>query len=192
MFIHHWKKEIFTIPNLLSFFRILLIPVYMTIYLNASGPWDYVLSGSILAVSCITDMIDGQIARKFNMVSTLGKILDPVADKLTQFTLTLCLSVKHPVLRYLLVLFVIKEGFQCIAGLYHLFNHRILSGALPAGKICTTVLFTSLTGLILFPDLSERIVTIIAIIDTVFLFYAFLHYVFAFFGEHAAIERFDD
>ena len=105
-------------------------------------------------VSCITDMIDGQIARKFNMISTLGKILDPVADKLTQFTLTLCLSVKHPVLRYLLVLFVIKEGFQCIAGLYHLFNRRMLPGALPAGKICTTVLFCSLTGLIFFPDLS--------------------------------------
>lgn len=192
MFIHHWKKEIFTIPNLLSFFRIVLIPVYMSIYLNASGSWDYFIAGSILAVSCITDMIDGQIARRFNMISTLGKILDPVADKLTQFTLTLCLSVKYPVLHYLLVLFVIKEGFQCFVGLYYLYNRKILPGALPAGKICTTVLFLSLIALVLFPELDKRIVTIIAIGDTIFLVYAFLNYFFAYFGKNAAIEPLDN
>ena len=93
MFIHNWKREVFTIPNILSMFRIALIPAYIVIYLNAEQPVEYFLAGSILAVSCLTDMIDGKIARKFNMISTVGKILDPIADKLTQFTLTLCLSV---------------------------------------------------------------------------------------------------
>lgn len=192
MFIHRWKKEIFTIPNLLSFFRITLIPVYMTIYLNASISRDYLLAGTLLGLSCITDTIDGQIARRFNMISTLGKILDPVADKLTQFALILCLSVKHPVLHYLLVLFVIKEGFQCTVGLFHLFNRKMLPGALLAGKICTTVLFLSLISLVLLPDLNERIVTIIAVTDTVFLFYAFLHYIFAYFGRNTVLESLDD
>ena len=89
MIINDWKKEIFTIPNLLSFFRLILIPVYMTIYLHASKPSDYILAGSILAISCLTDMFDGKIARKFNMITTFGKFLDPLADKLTQFSLLL-------------------------------------------------------------------------------------------------------
>ena len=58
----NWKKEILTIPNLLSVFRLALIPVYITIYLNAVEPCDYYLAAGILALSCSTDMIDGYIA----------------------------------------------------------------------------------------------------------------------------------
>lgn len=94
MFMKDWKKEVFTIPNLLSLIRLILIPIYVVIYLNASQLREYFLAAAILAVSCLTDMIDGKIARHFNMISTLGKILDPIADKATQFTLTLCLSIK--------------------------------------------------------------------------------------------------
>ena len=94
MYIKDWKKEIFTIPNLLSLFRLVLIPVYITIYLNAKEAMDYYLAGGILAVSCLTDMIDGKIARHFNMITSFGKFLDPVADKATQFTLILCLALK--------------------------------------------------------------------------------------------------
>lgn len=83
MFIKDWKKDVFTIPNLLSLFRLVLIPVYVAIYLNAQELWEYFLAAAILAVSCLTDMIDGKIARHYNMISTLGKILDPIADKAT-------------------------------------------------------------------------------------------------------------
>ena len=106
MYIKDWKRELFSIPNLLSFFRLVLIPVYAYIYLNATQTYQYFIAGSIMAVSCLTDMIDGKIARHFNMITTLGKILDPVADKVTQFTLTLCLSLKYPVLLPVLSLFV--------------------------------------------------------------------------------------
>ena len=82
MFIKDWKKDLFTIPNMLSLFRLLLIPVYIVIYLNAQTDVDYYIAGGILAVSCLTDMIDGQIARRFNQVSDFGKFLDPLADKL--------------------------------------------------------------------------------------------------------------
>lgn len=192
MFIHNWKREVFTIPNMLSMFRIALIPVYIVIYLNAEQTSEYFLAGSILAVSCLTDMIDGKIARRFNMISTVGKILDPIADKLTQFTLTLCLSVKYPVLRYVLLLFVIKEGFQGIVGLVHLFNRKMLPGALPAGKVCTTVLFISLTVLVFFPEMKQEFVDLIAIIDTIFLAHAFIHYIFAYFGKNTKVQSLDN
>ena len=122
MFIKNWKKEIFTIPNFMSLFRLALIPVYAYLYLTATERYQFTLAGLILAVSCLTDMIDGKIARKYNMITTLGKILDPLADKLTQLTLTICLSMKYPILYPVLVLFVLKELFQLVLGV--LFLHR--------------------------------------------------------------------
>lgn len=188
MKIKDWKKEIFTIPNLLSLFRLVLIPVYVRLYLTAVEPREYLLAGSILAVSCLTDLVDGKIARKFNMISTVGKILDPVADKLTQFALTLCLSLKYPVLQPVLALFVVKELFQGVVGLVHLCKGKMSPGALMAGKICTTVLFVSLTALVLFPNLDHRIVSGIALLDGCFLVISFVNYVLAYFGKNAKVQ----
>ena len=188
MYIKDWKRELFSIPNLLSFFRLVLIPVYAYIYLNATQTYQYFIAGSIMAVSCLTDMIDGKIARHFNMITTLGKILDPVADKVTQFTLTLCLSLKYPVLLPVLSLFVVKEGFQLIAGLFFWRKGRMLPGALMAGKVCTTVLFISLIALVLFPNMNPAAVNPIALVDSVFLFISFINYILAYFGRNKKIQ----
>jgi len=189
MFIRSWKKDVFTIPNILSMFRLCLIPVYVTIYLEAEEIQDYFLAGSILAVSCLTDLIDGKIARHFNMISTLGKFLDPLADKLTQFSLMICLSISHPVLQFVIVLFFIKEVFQLVVAITHYRKGKMLPGALMAGKICTTVLFISLILLVLMPGLSEPIVNTIALLDAGFLLYAFVRYVAAYFGANPKTEN---
>lgn len=192
MFIKDWKKEVFTIPNLLSLFRLALIPIYVVIYLNAEAAWEYFLAAGILAVSCLTDMIDGKIARHFNMISTVGKILDPIADKATQFTLTLCLSIKYPVLRWVLVLFVIKEGFQAIAGFVNLRKGKMLPGTLFAGKVCTTVLFISLILLVLIPKMPSDVVDVIALIDVVFMGISLVNYILAYFGKHTKVQNLDN
>lgn len=189
MFKSNWKQEIFSIPNLLSFFRLALIPVYITTYMNATQWYDYAVSGGILAVSCLTDMVDGKIARKYNMITTLGKILDPIADKATQFALTVCLSIEYPVLRLVLILFVTKEMFQGIVGLLFLRKGMMLSGAIFAGKVCTTVLFTSLILMVLLPGLPEPVITAIAAVDSVFLLISFISYVFAYFGRNQRLEE---
>ena len=176
MFIKNWKKDILTIPKLLSLFRLLLIPVYVVIYLNATTLREHFLAASILAVSCLTDMIDGKIARHFNMISTVGKILDPLADKATQFTLILCLAMKHPILWYLVGLFVVKESFQLIAGGINLRKGKMLKGALLSGKICTTVLFLSLIILVMLPGLDEMIIDLIVFIDIGFMIVSFGDY----------------
>lgn len=192
MFIKDWKKEIFTIPNLLSLFRLVLIPVYVAIYLNAQGTADYYLAAGILTVSCLTDLIDGKIARHFNMISSLGKILDPVADKATQFTLIMCLTVKYNVLRYLVGLFVLKEGFQLIAGGLRLRKKKMLKGALISGKVCTTVLFVSLILMVMLPGLSEKVVNIIALVDAVFMLIAFVEYIAAYFFMDSKFQALDE
>ena len=186
------KKEIFTIPNLLSLFRLILIPVYMSIYLNASGTRDYLIAGIILAISCLTDMIDGKIARKFNMISTLGKILDPLADKLTQFALLLCLAIRHSVLWTVFSLFVLKELFQLVAGILSLKRGLILKGALISGKVCTTVLFISLVAMVIFPQMSSVTVNVIAMIDGVFLMVAFADYFITYLGKKSRFQPLED
>ncbi len=191
MLIKNWKKEIFTIPNLLSLFRLLLIPVYINIYLNAENPGDYYKAGLILAASCTTDMIDGKIARHFNMITTVGKVLDPLADKLTQLAVTICLSLRYEVLRPVLILFLVKEIFQLVAAVMNLRKGKVLDGALMVGKVCTTVLFISLILLVLFPNIPTDVVNGIAIIDCSFLAVTFMDYVRAFFGKNAKVHDID-
>ena len=184
----NWKKEILTIPNLLSLFRLLLIPVYMTIYLNAAKPTDYYLAAAILAASCLTDLVDGFIARRFNMISNVGKLLDPIADKLTQFTLIVSLAFRYTVLRYLIALFVVKESFQLFAVGVNLRKKKMLDGALITGKICTTVLFTSLIAMVLIPTLKESTVGVIAAVDAIFMLIAFGDYIRAYYGKEPKVK----
>ena len=179
-----WRRDILTIPNLLSLFRLGLIPVYVRMYLNAREPVQYYTAGAILAVSCLTDAVDGKIARHFHMISTLGIILDPLADKITQFALTLCLSFRYPALNPVLILFIVKEMFQLILGAVNLSRGRMLPGALMTGKVCTTVLFVTLTCLVLFPDIHDRAVEMIALTDAFFLLLSFASYIFAYLGRN--------
>ena len=183
----NWKKEICTIPNLLSLFRLILIPVYLNLYFTAQTGRDYTISAVVLAVSFLTDLIDGKIARKFNMVSHVGKVLDPLADKLTQLSLLICLSVRRVILRYLLAVFLVKEFWQFGAMLAAMKRGKALNGALMSGKLSTTVLFTGLGLMFLFPNLSERTVNGISCICLSFLLYAFWDYVLAYFGKHKKI-----
>ncbi len=192
MIVKDWKKDLFTIPNLLSLFRLVLIPVYVYIYLNASAPEDYFIAGGILAVSCLTDLIDGKIARHFNMISTTGKILDPLADKITQFTLIVCLAIEYPPILALAGLFVVKELFQLIAGFMIMRKGKILKGALLSGKICTTVLFVSLIILVLMPNIGTKAVYIITAVDSVFLLISFFSYARLYYTHGAMIEPMED
>ncbi|MBR5021930.1 MAG: CDP-alcohol phosphatidyltransferase family protein [Oscillospiraceae bacterium] len=194
MFIKDWKKDICSIPNLLSLLRLILIPVYISIYLNAREATDYYLAAGILAVSCLTDMIDGKIARHFNMITSLGKVLDPLADKLTQFTLILCLALKveNTLLWYLIGLFVLKESFQLIAGSLRLRKGIMLKGALLSGKICTTILFVSLILMVMMPDMPLKTINFITIIDALFLLVAFAHYVVAYYCMDSKFQAVED
>lgn len=186
--IKDWKKEICTIPNLLSLIRLVLIPVYMYVFLNATESIHYVIAGMILAVSCLTDLIDGKLARKLNQISHVGKLLDPVADKLTQLALIVCLSVHRKPLRALLVLFVIKEMFQLIAMVVNLRKGKALDGALMSGKISTTVLFVSLILMVMMPNMRAITTDIITVICFVVLVIAFVDYIRAYFGSNKKVQ----
>lgn len=113
-------KNVWTIPNLLSFIRILLIPVFAVLFVKGKLIWAVV----VLALSGLSDLFDGKIARRFNQVSELGKVLDPVADKLTQGTIAILLfwrffNVENHTLKlfaWVFLLFIVKELVMLIGG----------------------------------------------------------------------------
>lgn len=141
-------KEIFSIPNLMSYLRILLIPVFCYLYVTAKTEQDIWIAAAVVLFSSLTDLLDGFVARHFNMITELGKVLDPVADKLTHAALALCLTYRYPLMWALVILMALKEGYMAFMGLHFLKKGKMLDGAMWFGKICTTVLFVGM--LILF------------------------------------------
>ena len=133
------KKEILTIPNLLSAFRLLLVPVIAWLY---CGREDYHLTALALLVSGATDIVDGFIARRFDMVSDLGKVLDPVADKLTQTAMLACLLTRFEAMWGLLAVLVGKEAVMAAMGLFVIRRTREVYSARWHGKLATCVIYT--------------------------------------------------
>ena len=135
----NYKDKILTIPNLLSLFRLCLIPVMIWLYTVQE---NYGLTTLVLLLSGITDVVDGIIARKYNMVSDFGKAFDPVADKLTQVAVMFCLVTRFPWMILPLVLLVIKELFTGITSLLTIRKTGKVEGAVWHGKITTVLLYT--------------------------------------------------
>ena len=146
------KENILTIPNLLSLIRILLIPFIIWLYCAQKA---YLRTIIVIALSGFTDIIDGKIARKFNMVSDVGKVLDPVADKLTQATLVICLIARYPWMWALLALFAVKECLMLLWGYLTLKSTDTINGAKWYGKLSTVVLYAVMMILILFVDIPQ-------------------------------------
>lgn len=162
-----YENKIITIPNLLSMLRILLLPVFVYFYLNAIHNSSFPIAATvILAISALTDLIDGKVARKFNMISRLGKILDPIADKLTHITIAFCLCWQFPKMIYILALLVVKELCMMFMALYGTFrkNKKIWDSAQWYGKVCTTLVFIIFIALVLFPNMPQTTTIILMII----------------------------
>ena len=155
-------KELFTgcltIPNLLSVIRIALIPVFGVLYYNGNIMWAVI----VLFLSGLTDFFDGKIARKFNQISALGKVLDPVADKMTQITIAIVLYLQFrgssdetiKAFSWVFLIFLAKEALMVIGGgLMIAFGLRPGAAEMP-GKVATFVFYAVMIIIIAFgPDI---------------------------------------
>ena len=147
------KKDIFTVPNLICYLRILLIPVFCWIYITADTKGEYMAAVLLVLFSSFTDLFDGMIARKFHQVTELGKVLDPVADKLTHGAMAICLLTRYPLMWALLGVMILKEGYMACMGLKYLKQGKMMDGAMWYGKICTASLFAGMVLLFFFYDM---------------------------------------
>ena len=86
------------LPNKITLSRIFLIPVFVVVFFLTVIPYNYFIACIIFIVASCTDFIDGHIARKYNLVTNLGKFLDPIADKVLVSSALICMLVKPEVL----------------------------------------------------------------------------------------------
>ena len=107
--------------------------------------------------SALTDIVDGFIARKFNMVTDWGKIIDPIADKVTQIVMAFCLAWRFPPMRIMLVLLVVKEFYMGIIGLIFIKKADRVEGSVWYGKATTVLFFIVALSLLLFPEIPESV-----------------------------------
>lgn len=135
------------IPNLLSGLRIVLIPFFVWQMLAGNT----LAAGLILLASGITDTLDGNLARHFGWISDLGKVLDPVADKLTQTAVSICLMIRFPKLWFFFAILIVKDLIMLILGGYLTKGGVKLEGARWFGKVSTVVFYTVMILLVLFP-----------------------------------------
>lgn len=146
-------KEIFsgkivTLPNLITMSRIVMIPFFIWTYVGLGNVPATVV---ILALSGLSDVLDGMIARKFNTVSNLGKAMDPVADKLTQLAMLFCLAWRFPHIVYVLALLFVKELVGMVTSLMAIQKTGEVRGADWHGKMTTVTLYLTMALHLLYP-----------------------------------------
>lgn len=180
-----------TIPNLLSLIRIILIPVFGVLFYRGEMLWAVI----ILVLSGLTDLFDGKIARKFNQVSELGKVLDPVADKLTQMTIAIILFLTFQKsenstmiwFKWVFLFFVAKELLMVVVGAVMIAVGLKPSAAEIYGKVATFAYYFVMGLVITFgPEvgalrnvftLPDNIMMVLVIISAILTFVALLSYI---------------
>ncbi|MBR5143648.1 MAG: CDP-alcohol phosphatidyltransferase family protein [Clostridia bacterium] len=159
-----YKSRIITIPNILSFIRICLVPIIILIYADKQ---NYLMTGILVIISGITDVVDGWIARRFNMISDLGKVLDPVADKSTQIVVALLLVTRFHLMLLPLIIGVIKEIFMAISGYLVVKRCGVVLCAEWHGKMATVMVALTMVLHLLWYEIPVTISTVTIVLSSV-------------------------
>lgn len=141
------SKKFFTVPNMLSIFRMIIIPIFIYMYIIGEKQIAFIL----FIISGITDMMDGFIARKFNQMSDIGKVLDPLADKVTLVSVLACLYANGLIHGILFFFILAKEIFQIIGGIF-LWNKKIVVQSNIWGKLTTIMFYMGISVIFIWPD----------------------------------------
>ncbi|MBQ3416612.1 MAG: CDP-alcohol phosphatidyltransferase family protein [Ruminococcus sp.] len=178
------SKNTFTIPNIISLFRILLITPFVVFFLNR----DYIVAAVILVVSGISDFLDGVIARRFHQESELGKILDPLADKLTLIAVGICLIFIEPFVLPLMIIMVTKDLLMLVGG-----SIVIKQGVIPPkskwyGKLSTVLFYVTVSLIVVMKIFNyvNRPLSIILLAVTAFMMlFSLINYI----GMYIQIQK---
>ena len=169
------REEILTIPNILSMLRILMIAAVVVLFVMEY----YLAAGIVLICSGVTDILDGFIARKFHMVSALGKALDPFADKLTQFAVLICLTFFNKLILIPFVILVLRDAFMLLTGLSIFRKTHNTFSARWYGKVATLFTYALMCAMLVFKtqleELPALLVSLIAV-DGVLIAFSFVMY----------------
>ncbi|MBQ7323198.1 MAG: CDP-alcohol phosphatidyltransferase family protein [Clostridia bacterium] len=166
------KDQILTIPNLLSFFRIALIPIIAWLYCTEHPYWAL----SVVILSGLTDLADGYIARKYNMITDFGKMIDTIADKLTQGVVLICLLTHFPWMWLPLGIMILKESFSLSLRLIVFKKTELVTSAVWHGKLCTCLLYFIMALHIVWPTIPSLPSLISIFVVSAVMIYSFIRY----------------
>ena len=169
-----------TLPNLLSVVRLLMIPIYAVVYLTAKTQPAFAIAALILVLSGITDVMDGYIARKYHKITELGKFLDPLADKLTQFTAAVCLAIRYKPFIFLCVLIFLKEMCMLVGGMILLKRNKAMASARWFGKLATLVIYVVIVTVTAMEHVSDSLAIGAVVVISFFVLFAFCNYISVF------------
>lgn len=136
--IKDWCRHI---PNALTILRFILIP-FIIIYIVKD---EYIKAFIFLSISGLTDILDGWIARKFNFITNFGKLIDPLADKATQISILVTLSLKDIIPIWILIIVFIKE-FAMISGASFLYGKELVVSSKWFGKLATVLFYLAIVS----------------------------------------------
>lgn len=164
------------VPNILSSIRICLVPVFVVSYFSESSTSMKIYAAIVYAIASFTDFLDGYIARKYNIMSNLGKILDPLGDKLMTLAVLTCITIDHVIPVWAVLAAVCKEMLMLIGGAI---IRKKEGGEIPPsniiGKTSTVVFFVVCVTLMLF-HIPDNIATLMISIAIVLMLAALVSY----------------
>lgn len=166
-------KQIFSIPNILSFFRIALIPIIIWSYLSLS---DHSLTLALIILSGVTDIVDGFIARRFNMITDFGKALDPLADKLTQAAIMICLISRFPLMWLPVILLTVKEILSFTLRLIVFTRTEAVYGSRWHGKLATVMIYAVAALHVIWFSIPATVSDILIVVTSAVMFFSFVMY----------------
>ncbi len=168
------KLKLRDIPNLLSLLRLLLVPVFVYLFLSEHTS----VAVCVFIFSGITDVLDGYIARKYNCSSNLGKVLDPLADKLTQLSAFICLYITELVPVWMPVIYFVKEFLTAIGALFVFRKGKVVVKSNIFGKLATFFVFAFVSAVIILGDkISRNVIVVLCIFMCVYFLFSCLMYV---------------
>ena len=162
------------IPNILTLFRILLVPVFIYLFHISK---EHGLAVAVFLLAGLTDVLDGFLARHYNWTSNIGKILDPFADKCMQVSALICLGQSGFVSWWIVSVLVFKELVLFIGALFALKKERVYVQSNWYGKAGTVAFYIVATALVLIKDMSDALRMALGICLILFMLFALIMYV---------------
>lgn len=178
------------IPNVLSLLRLALLPIFAVLYLNSDGnPSLLWWSLGVLLFSGLTDLLDGVIARRFNQITEVGKLLDPLADKLTQVSVLVCLAVRYHDLIPLMVICLVKELLQLIGGWLLLSRRDIIRGSKWFGKVSTFTFYVVMLAIVFWKEMPTPVFWVLVSLVAVTMLFSFFNYLKIYFTLRDSVPQ---
>lgn len=164
------------IPNILTTFRLIIIPFFAYSILSEQSIW---ISVSLFLLSGLTDVVDGWIARHFNMITDIGRVYDPLVDKLMQITAVVCMSVIGAIPLWVICIVLLKELTMITVGSI-LYLKKVVVQSNWYGKLATVYFYTVIFVFIVYPGMNNIVKFIMSLSLVAVLIWAAIAYLVKF------------